>query len=49
MCSHLEPTIANFFIGYLEEKILVHQAICLPKLYIRYIDDVFAIFDNDNH
>ena len=48
MGSPLGPTISNFFLGHLEEKIFDDKSICLPKLYLRYIDDIFAISDNDN-
>jgi len=43
MGSPLEPTLANFFLGYLEENLLSTQNDVLPKLYLRYIDDVYAV------
>ena len=46
MGSHLGPTLANFFLGCLEEKILEHNCNVVPKLYLRYIDDSYALFDN---
>ena len=48
MGSPLGPTLANFFMGSLEEKIFVNKFISCPKLYLRYmhIDDVYAIFNN---
>lgn len=46
MGSPLGPTIANFFMGHLEEKIFSDSSNNLPCLYLRYIDDVYAVFDN---
>ena len=48
MGSLLGVTIANLFLGHLEEKVFADKPFCLPKLYLRYIDDMFAIFDNHN-
>ena len=46
MGGPLGPSLANFFLAHLEKTKFVnctfnHQ----PKLYLRYIDDVFVIFD----
>ena len=47
MGGPLGPTLANFFLANLEKhkmfSVCSHQH--RPKLYLRYIDDVFAIFD----
>ena len=48
MGSPLGPTLANFFLGYTEEKIFANNKELLPKLYLRYIDDVYAVFDCDD-
>jgi len=48
MGSLLGPTLANFFLDYLEENLLSTQNDVLPKLYLRYIDDVYAVLDNDD-
>ena len=48
MGSPLGPTLANFFQGCIEEKIFVHNKKLLPKLYLRYTDDVYAVFNCDN-
>ena len=48
MGSPLGPTLANFFLGYIEEKIFANNKELLPKLYLRYIDDVYAVFDCDD-
>ena len=46
MGSPLGPTLANFFLGCLQEKIFEHNCNVVPKLYLRYIDDSYALFDN---
>ena len=48
MGSPLGPTLANFFSGSLEKKIFDDETIDLPKLYLRYIDDVYAVFENES-
>ena len=40
--------MANFLGGHLETLIFKDQMSCHPKLYVRYIDDVFAVFDDLN-
>ena len=40
--------LANFFLECIEEKIFAHDKELLPKLFLRYIDDVYAVFDCDN-
>ena len=40
--------MANFFLGHLETSIFKDQMSCHPKLYVRYIDDAFGIFDDVN-
>ena len=40
--------LANFFSGSLEKKIYDDEIIDLPKLYLRYIDDVYAVFENES-
>ena len=55
MGNPLAPTLANFFMGYLESGLLSsshdlppkdgHQdTVVNPALYVRYVDDVFCIF-----
>jgi len=43
----LGSTLANFSLGYLEENLLSTQNDVLPKLYLHYIDDIYAVFDNN--
>ena len=52
MGSPLGPTLANFFLGHLESTILFqsHAADGLngyPRFYIRYVDDIFCVFNVD--
>ena len=44
MGSPLGPSIANFFLGHLEENKLFTNGNINPKLYVRYVDDIFAVF-----
>ena len=46
MGSPLAPLLANWFVCRQEEKVLSIQNIT-PKFYIRYVDDIFAIFDSE--
>ena len=48
MGSPLCCTMANFFLGHLETLIFKDQMPYHPKLYVRYIDDEFAVFDEVN-
>ena len=47
MGSPLGPTLANFFLANLENKLMNKTNGFYPKIYLRYVDDVFAIFDDD--
>ena len=51
MGNPLGPTMANFFMAHLEENIFAEKSNgpLLPKLYLRYIDDVYAIFDSNQN
>lgn len=44
MGSPLSPTLANLFMDDLEKKILDNQSILKPKIWLRYVDDIFAIW-----
>ena len=44
MGSPLGSTLANFFVAHIETKIL-ESCVCRPKLYIRFVDDWFAVFN----
>ena len=46
MGSPLGPTLANFFLGEIECKLLNKNSPVHPKFYKRYIDDIYCIFDS---
>ena len=46
MGSPLGPTLANWFLGDIESSIFKNSKPWYPKLYTRYVDDVFALFDS---
>ena len=46
MGSPLAPLLANWFVCRQEEKILTNKNI-KPKFYIRYVDDIFTIFESE--
>ena len=48
MGSPLGPTLANFFLAHIESKIFAEHKNYYPKLYCRYVDDIFAIFDKQD-
>ena len=47
MGSPLGPTLANFFLATVETKLLAQKLHCSSKLYVRYVDDIFAIFEKE--
>ena len=47
MGSPLGPSLANFFLGHLEKYKIFENSNINPKLNIRYVDDIFAIFDKN--
>ena len=47
MGSPLGPTLANFFSGNLENSVFDHSSPSHPKIDFRYVDDVFAVFDDN--
>ena len=47
MGSPLGPTIANFVLDETETRLLQQQLNSAPKVYFRYVDDIFAIFNNE--
>ena len=48
MGNRLGPTLANFFLEHSEKTLFENpdNKNELPKLYLRYIDDVYAVFQN---
>ena len=49
MGSPLAPTLANLFLGHLEQEWINDSS--SPLIYLRYVDDIFCVFDarNDKH
>ena len=48
MGNPLAPTVANFFLGYLERKLFDQELKpSHPAFYVRYVDDIFCIFRKD--
>ena len=47
MGSPLAPVLANIFMGFQESKWLNEYNLNKPKLYLRYVDDILAAFDNE--
>ena len=45
MGSPLGPVLANIFAGYNKNKLFDFSV--KPQLYKRYVDDIFAIFENE--
>ena len=43
----LGPTIANFFLAKTETCLFQQQLNSAPEVYFRYVDDIFAIFNNE--
>ena len=47
MGSPLAPVLANIFMSFDESKWLNEYNLNKPKLYLRYVDDILAAFDNE--
>ena len=43
----LAPVLANIFISFHEYKWLIEYNLNKPKVYLRYVDDILAVFDNE--
>ena len=48
MGSPLAPTLANLFMGHHEEKWIQNFTGSKPIFYKRYVDDIFAVFQNSD-
>ena len=46
--SPLGPALANWFMGYNEQKLLESDHGRLNKFYRRYVDDIFCVFENEH-
>ena len=47
MGSPLAPVLANIFIGFHESRWFNKYNLNKPKFYLRYVDDILAVFDNE--
>ena len=45
--SPLAPVLANIFMGFHESKLLNEYNLNKPKIYLTYVDDILAAFDNE--
>ena len=45
--SPLGPTITNYFLAKMDTKILQRGAHFHPRLYLRYVDDIFCVCNNE--
>ena len=43
----LAPILANIFMSFHESKWLNEYSFNKPKFYLRYVDDIQAVFDNE--
>ena len=48
MGSPLGPTLAIFFLALVEKKMFEMNLNYYPKLYLRYVYDIFSEFEDDN-
>ena len=46
MGSPLGPSLANFFLGHIEETKIFQNGDIFPIVYLRYVDDIFAVFED---
>ena len=44
----LGPTLANFFLGCLEEKLFANSDNLSPNLCLQYMDNIYGVFDSDS-
>ena len=48
MGSRLGPTLACLTMAFLEKKVFKSRGLICPLFYTRYVDDIFAVFENLN-
>ena len=46
-CS-LGPILANFFLLCVEQKLFGNKSDFLPSVYLRYVDDIYCVFDTES-
>ena len=47
MVSPLAPVLANIFMGFYKSKWINEYNLNKPKFYLRYVDDILAVFGNE--
>ena len=47
MGNVLSSILSDIYVGYHEKQIFSEEADYLPKIYKRYVDDTFSLFDNE--
>ena len=45
----LAPVLANIVMGFYESKWLNEYNLNKPKFYLRYVDDILSVFDNEQN
>ena len=49
MGSPFPPVLAKIFMGFYKSKWLNEYNLNKPKFYLRYVDDILAVFDNNQN
>ena len=49
MGSPLGPTLADFYMSHLENELMSQNKISNPTFYLRYVDDIIAVFRTKQH
>ena len=49
MGNPLGPMLANFFLAHLETTKIIKFSGQHPKIFLRYVDDIFVLFDDEAH
>ena len=44
----LGPTLANVFLGCVEQILFENKSDFLPSVYLHYIDDIYYVFDTES-
>ena len=48
MSCPLGPTLANFFLGCIEQKLSENKSDFLPSVYLCYVDDIYCVLDTES-
>ena len=47
MCSPLVPALIDIFMDFYQSKWINKYDLKKPKFYLRYVDDILAVFDKE--